>query len=153
MEMEKRLRRLEKANRVQFILLALMGAYISIGYVNAATQPKKIVADSIVTHELAVVDEVGPSRITMSVSKDGGNTLAFVDTKGDQTMSLGLLATGQPDICLADDYTCRITLGESFRDNNKRELNIELRDRNGKTIWMPETRNPLSMRDLRENYP
>lgn len=146
MDIEKRLRRLERANRMLFALLLIAVAGSTIGYVKAAGSPDKIVADSIVTRHLRVVSQYGKQGAEIFVGDDGSVGLDFTDTNGKQTLSLYSEPGpgGSPSICLGDQHTCRVIIGYVYRGNHP-ELNFQLRDKDGKPIWMPNVENPYAL--------
>lgn len=153
MDIEQRVRRLEITNRVLSALVLITVAGATVGYVKAAGSPGRIVADSVVTHSLKVINPYGKQGVEIAVGNDGMVGLDFTDTNGRQT--LGLLAdpAGSPILCLDGQHTCRVAIGLVYRHNCP-ELNIQLRDESGHTIWMPgvvnrftPTRTPQSIID------
>jgi hypothetical protein len=142
MDIEERLRRLEWKNRLYSILLAIIGAYAGIGYVGAEDHTAKVVADSVVTRSLSVVNAYGKHGVKIDVGDSGIVSLGLYNVKGKSTISLFNEADGLPSICLEDGNTCRIVIGEVYR-GTKPEFSLQLRDKNGEPIWMPETPNPF----------
>lgn len=143
MDIEKRLRRLEWTNRVLFALVLIAVAGATTGYVKAARSPGKIVADSVVTRSLKVVNPYGKQGVEIAVGDDGMVGLDFTDTSGRQTLGLLSDPAGSPTICLDDQHTCRVAIGYVSRHNCP-ELNLQLRNKNGDPIWMPKTVNPFT---------
>ena len=143
MDIEKRLRRLELTNRllIALVLIALAGA--TTGYVKAARSPGTIVADSVVTHSLRVVNSYGKQGVEIAVGDDGMVGLDFTDSSGRQTLGLLSDPAGSPTICLDDQHTCRVAIGLIYRDNCP-ELNIQLRNKDGAPIWTPKIVNPFT---------
>lgn len=143
MDIENRLRRLERRNRCLLILLALIVGYEATSYVNAGEHPQRIIADSVQTHSLSVVNPYGKQAVTIEVGDTGMVSLGVSDAEGQETIGLLSTPSGEPSICLAYGGKCRIVIGEVYRGNQP-ELSMQLRDKNGHSIWMPETANAFS---------
>ena len=144
MDIEKRLRRLELTNRLLFALVLIAVAGATTGYVKAARSPGKIVADSVVTRSLKVVNPAyGKQGIELFAAEDGSVGLIFTGYDGKQTLGLYADPAGSPSMCLDDKHTCRIVIGSVDR-NNCPELNIQLRNKDGAPIWTPKIVNPFT---------
>lgn len=143
MDIEKRIRKLEFTNRLllALALIAVVGA--TTGYVKADRPVRKITADSVVTHSLTVVNQLGKQSAKIFVGDDGSVGLNFYGTSGKLNLSIYSDPAGSPSICLGDRHTCRLAIGYVFR-NNCPELSFQLRDENGKSIWMPSTVNQFT---------
>jgi hypothetical protein len=147
MDIEKRLKRLERTNRLLLLLLVITAItfWCTAGRnVNAAQQPVNIVANSIETHSLAVVNPTGKQGVKIAVGDDGMVSLEMTDVNGKE--SIGLLSdpSGKPSICLAYQNVCRVVIGDVYRAN-QRELSVQLRNSAGDPIWMPATQNPMAV--------
>lgn len=144
---ENRLKRLERANRFLLLLIAAMAVAlwsVAAGHVSAAQNPQNIVANSIKTHSLSVVNPTGKQAVTIAVGDDGMVSLGMTDVNGKETIGLLTEANGEPSICLAyKGSVCRIVIGEVQR-GNQREFSIQLRNADGKPGWMPATANPVA---------
>ncbi len=144
MDLETRVQRLERTNRLLLVLLLVTGAYSVIGRASAASDPKKIVADSVETRSLAVVNPYGKQALRISVSDDGMVGLGLSDVSGKEALSLLLTSAGEPSVCVGyHDSPCRIVIGDVSRDH-RRELSIQLRDEKGNPIWTPPVSNPYN---------
>lgn len=143
MNIERRLRRLEFTNRMLFVLLLIAGAGTTIGYVKAAGSPGRIVADSIVTRHLRIVNPTGKQSAEIFVGDDGSVGLNFYGTNGKLTLGVYSDPAGSPTICLDDQHTCRVAIGLVYRDNCP-ELNVQLRNNRGHSIWMPNVVNHVT---------
>jgi hypothetical protein len=146
MDIETRFKRLERANRLLLLLLAIAAvgfwSAMSGHNVNAAQRPRNIVANSIETHSLAVVNPTGKQGVKIAVGDDGMVSLEMTDVNGKE--SIGLLSgpDGKPSICLAYRNVCRVIFGEVYRGNQS-EMSVQLRDHDANPIWMPVTPNPI----------
>lgn len=146
MDIETRLKRVERTNRLLLLLVAIAAiAFWSVasgGNVNAAQQPVNIVANSIKTRSLDVVNPTGRQGVKIAVGDDGMVSLEMTDVNGKE--SIGLLSDpdGKPSICLAYRNVCRVVIGDVYR-GNQREMSVQLRNRDAHPIWMPTTPNPL----------
>lgn len=150
MDIETRLRRLERTNRFLLLLLiiaigiAWYSAWTANSHVSAAQHPANIVANSIETRSLSVVNPTGKQGLYVSVGDDGIVTLLITDAKGEETIGLGSVNTvGEPSICLAYRNVCRVVIGDVYR-GNQREFSVQLRDKDGNPVWMPATENPVA---------
>lgn len=143
MDIERRIRRLEWTNRLLFASLLMVAAYAATGFVDAAAPAGKIVADSVVTHALHVVSPYGKQSFDVEIGDSGVVDVALNGSDGKSTLNLLLEADGSPSMCVSDGHTCRIVIGSVSR-NNQREISIQLRDKNGHTIWMPDVANPYT---------
>lgn len=141
MEIEKRIRRLEWTNRALLasVLIVVVGA--ATGYVKAATSPEKVIANSVTTQSLSVVNPYGKQGFYVKVDKSGRVSAELRDANGKTTLRLLSTVSGEPSICLSDSHTCRVVIGSVIRAG-QRELSIQLRNKNGHMIWMPGVNNP-----------
>lgn len=145
MDIESRLRRLERINGLLIVLLitAAITLWFTAGSnVSAAVQPGKIVAKAIETRSLAVVNPTGKQGVKIAVGDDGMVSIGMTDVSGKGTVSLLSDPDGKPSICLAYRNVCRVVIGDVYR-GNQREFNVELRDKAGNSIWMPNIANPV----------
>jgi hypothetical protein len=147
MDFENRLKRLEWMNR---FLIGLLSAVLIVawstasGHVNGASRTSKVVANSVVTHSLTVDNSTGKQAVTVDVGDDGMVSIGMTDVNGKETIGFLVDSAGNPSICLADKGTpCRIVIGDVYR-GSQRELNIQLRDKDGTSVWMPPTANPIA---------
>lgn len=148
MDIETRLRRLERTNCLLLFLLAVTAIafwWTASGHVSAAQQPTNIVANSVETHSLIVDNpSYGKQAFKVTVGDDGIVTLLITDVKGEETIGLGSVnPVGEPSICLAYRNVCRVVLGDVYRGNQE-EMSVQLRDKAGNPIWMPATANPVA---------
>lgn len=150
MEIEGRLRKLERTNRllVAVTLAALLAAAWTAvtGHANAEGHTGRIVADSIETRSLTVDNPAyGKQTLRVTVSDDGMVTLLVTDVKGEATFSLGSVnPVGEPSVCLDYRGVCRVAIGAVYR-RDQPEFSIQLRDKHGRTIWMPRTVNRYTL--------
>jgi hypothetical protein len=148
MDIEARLKRLERTNRLLLLLLAIAAITFwrtaSSLHVDAAPQPGDIVASSIETRSLAVVNPTGKQGVKIAVGDDGMVSLEMTDVNGRE--SIGLLSDpdGKPSVCLAYRNVCRVVIGDVYR-GSQREISVQLRSRDGKPIWMPAAPNPIAV--------
>jgi len=115
----------------------------AIGHVDAAGHSRKIVAESIETRSLAVVSPYGKQRLTIDVGDSGMVGLGINDVNGKESISLLSAPSGEPSICLAYEGRCRVVIGDVYR-GNQREFSVQLRDKAGNPVWMPDTANPVT---------
>ena len=87
MDIETRLRRLELTNRLLLTLLLLIAVYSTIGKVNAEGHPRRIIADSVETHSLSVVNPYGKQGVTIDVGDSGMVGLGFSDVQTESNRS------------------------------------------------------------------
>jgi hypothetical protein len=147
MDIEQRLKRLERTNRLLLLLLAIAAITLwctTGGHVNAAQRPANIVANSIETRSLAVVNPTGKQGVKIEVGDDGMVSVEMTDVNGKE--SIGLLSdpSGKPSICLAYQSVCRVVIGDVYRAS-QRELSVQLRDNAGDPIWMPAIQNSMAV--------
>ena len=145
MDIERRLKRVEWTNHLSLVLLII--AVIALWHnssndVNAANHPGDIVANSIETRSLAVVNPTGKQGVTIAVGDDGMVSIGMTDVNGKGTISLLADPDGKPSICLAYRNVCRVVIGDVYR-GNQREFSVQLRDKAGNAVWMPEAGNPV----------
>lgn len=148
MDIENRLKRLERTNRLLLFLLAIAAIAFwctASDHVSAAQHPANIVADSVETHSLTVDNpSYGKQALRVTVGDDGIVTLLITDVKGEETIGLGSVnSVGEPSICLGYRNVCRVVIGDVYRGNQE-ELSVQLRDKVGNPIWMPATANPVA---------
>jgi len=141
MNFESRLKRLEWTNRFLLVLLPIVWC-AAISHVNADSRPRKIVADSIETGSLAVVNPTGKQGVKIEVGDSGMVSLEMTDVTGKESIGLLSVPSGEPSICLAYEGKCRVVIGDVYREN-QRELSVQLRDKAGSAVWMPGTANPV----------
>lgn len=147
MDIESRLKKLERTNRVLiaalFGVLAATATTAVVGHVHAQGRARKIVADSIETRSLAVVNPTGKQGVKIAVGDDGMVSIGMTDVSGKGTVSLLSDPDGKPSICLAYRNVCRVVIGDVYR-GDQRELSIQLRNSSGNPVWMPATPNPIA---------
>ena len=147
MNIESRLKRLERTNRFLFALLfviLLVGAgSVTNRQVDAKGRTSRIVADSIETRSLTVDDPAyGKQALRVTVGDNGTVTLSITDVKGKETFGVGSVnPVGEPTLCLGYRGVCRVAIGAVER-GDRPEFSVELRDKHGRTIWMSKTPNP-----------
>ena len=118
--------------------------YVTINKANAEAHPRKIIADSVETHSLSVVNPYGKQGVEIHVGDTGFVTLDMLDTQGRESISLLTTPSPEPSICLGYKGKCRIAIGDVYR-GDQRQMSIQLRAKDGKTVvWMPETTNPFT---------
>ena len=142
MDIETRLRKLEWMNRVLITLLVVCAGYTTMIYLHSEEESRSVTADSIQTRSLSVVNTYGKQGFKIDTGDSGTVALTFSGTKGKITVGLVISPSGDPNFCLFYAGVCRIALGEVYR-SNQRELSIQLNDKEGHPIWMPETPNPF----------
>lgn len=69
-------------------------------------------------------------------------TLALTNPQGKQTIALGTDPSRLPAVRVGTGGPCRVILGDVDR-GRAREMSLQLRDKNGRAIWMPQARNAL----------
>ena len=148
MNTENRLKRLERINVFLLFFLAIMAItfWCTVSsHVNAAEHSSVIVANSIETRSLAVVNPTGKQGVKVAVGDDGMVSIGMMDVNGKETIGLLTEANGEPSICLASKGSvCRIIIGE-VQKGNQREFSVQLRDKAGNPVWMPTTTNPVTI--------
>jgi hypothetical protein len=146
MDIENRLKRLERANGLLLLLLAITAIAFwctASSHVSAAQHPADIVANSIETRSLAVVNPTGKQGVKMAVGNDGMVSIGMTDVNGKLTVSLLSDPDGKPSICLSYRNVCRVVIGDVYREN-QREFSVQLRNKAGNSVWMPATTNPIA---------
>lgn len=144
MDIEKRVRKLEFTNRILFALMLIAMAGATVGYVKAAGSPTKLFVNSVVTHSLEVVNPAyGKQRAEIFAGYDGSVGINFYSTDGKLTLGIYSDPAGSPTVCLDDQHTCRVALGLVYRHNCP-ELNFQIRNGSGDSIWMPKVVNPFT---------
>jgi hypothetical protein len=146
MNVEDRLKRLERTNGLLLLLLAITAITFwctASSHVSAAQHPGDIVARSIETRSLSVVNPTGKQGVKIEAGDDGMVTIAMTDVSGKQTISLLSDPDGKPSVCLAYRNACRVVIGDVYR-KNQREFSIQLRNKTGDSVWMPATANPVA---------
>jgi hypothetical protein len=146
MDVESRLKRLERTNRLLVTLLVLFVVVVGFNIgsrVDAATSTEKkdIVANSVTTRSLAVVNPTGKQVVKIEVDDDGMVGVGVADADGEETIDLLSDPSGTPSICLSYHHVCRIVIGDVYR-GNQREFSVQLRNKDKKTVWMPGVANP-----------
>jgi hypothetical protein len=147
MDLENRLRRLERTNRLLLVLLAITATTFvcaaSDHGARLAQRPATIVADSVVTRSLAVVNPTGKQGLRIAVGDDGMVVLGITDAKGKETIGLISEPDANPTLCFAYRKVCRVVIGGVYRGLQP-EMSVQLRDSLGHPIWMPGAANPLA---------
>ncbi len=146
MEIENRIKRLERTNGLLMLLLAITAIAFwcnASRRVSAAQHPEDIVANSIETRSLAVVNPTGKQGVKIAVGDDGMVSIGMTDVNGKLTVSLLSDPDGKPSICLSYRNVCRVVIGDVYREN-QREFSVQLRDKAGNPVWMPATANPVA---------
>lgn len=143
MDIEVRLKRVERMNR---LLLALLLVTLGTAAASHAHSKRtgKIVANSVVTHSLDVINPTGKQAVHLFAGKDGMVGIEMTTTDGKEAVGLATSPSGQPTLCLSYHDVCRVAIGAVYRINTP-EMSIQLRGPGGHTIWMPTTSNPFSL--------
>jgi hypothetical protein len=141
MDIERRIKRLEYTNRVLWTLFLLTFGILSTNYAGAANKRTDITANSIKTSSLFVANRYGKQGVHIEAGDSGLVSLTITDANGKQSVALLSDPSGRPMVCLSYGGKCRLALGDVYRGDN-RELNFQLRDKQGKIIWMPDALNP-----------
>jgi hypothetical protein len=113
-----------------------------MSHVSADSRPRNIVADSVETRSLAVINPTGKQGVKIAVGDSGMVSLEMTDVNGKESIGLLSTSSGEPVICLAYNGKCRVVIGDVYR-GNQREFSVQLRDKAGNAVWMPEAGNPV----------
>lgn len=146
MNIDERLRRLQRRNRILFVLLLIAGAGILAGYVKASDPANHIIVGSVVTHTLEVDSPRGLQGFEIGVGDDGLESVALSGVNGKSFVQL--LAEpgpgGSPSLCVTDGHACRIVAGYIASAYRQDQMSVQLRNKDYKPVWMPKTVNPYT---------
>ena len=142
MDIESRIRRLEWTNRSLIFLLSIaLILWMTAGHVSAGSSAKRIVADAVETRSLSVVNPTGKQGVKIAVGDSGMVSIEMTDVNGREALGLLSVSSGEPSLCLAYQGKCRVVIGDVYR-GTQHEFSVQLRDKAGNSVWMPETANP-----------
>ena len=138
MDIETRLRRLERTNRVLWAMLLLAVCIASTGYAVAAGRGKNLKVDSVTTHALYVTNPYGKHGVTITTGDTGYATIGMTNPDGGGVLSLQSDPAGNATLCVAFHGVCRVLLGALVRGKSP-EMTVELWDAEGKTVAYSST--------------
>jgi len=141
MDIEHRIKRLERTNHALWVLLLLTAGIWTASHARAANKGPDIIANSIRTKSLYVTNPYGKQGVQLEVGDSGIVSLTITDPNGKQSIALLSDPSGRPIMCLYFQGKCRLALGDVYRGDS-RELNLQLRGGDGQIVWMPDARNP-----------
>src|ERR1035441_9168675 len=95
MDIESRLKRLEWTNRFLFVLLPIVWC-AAMSHVSADSRPRNIVADSVETRSLAVINPTGKQGVKIAVGDSGMVRLEMTDVNGKESIGLLSTSSGEP---------------------------------------------------------
>jgi hypothetical protein len=138
MDLEGRIFRLERSNR---ILSAALGAVVIVAAVvvlGGAASDHRITADHIDAHSITVLSPDGKNRVEVFATSDGFAGLGLAGLDGEPTVTMMVSPSGVPSLCLSDKTTCRVVLGDvSGARNGSGSIipSIQTRDAAGEAVW------------------
>lgn len=146
MELEKKLHKLEVANRVLFGLLFFVVLAAATSYVYAAGEKPEVSADSVTAHALYVVrPSYGKQGVKIIAHKNGSVTFTMVGYHGEGLIRMEVNAAGKPTLCLSDGKVCRVSAGyirvrKMTSGKSGYTYTFALRDTKGHVIWTPKVK-------------
>jgi hypothetical protein len=138
MNLEERIARLERSNR---LLGAALGALVLVAAVvvlGGAASDRRITADHIDAHSITVLSPDGKNRVDIYASSDGFAGIGLAGLDGKATATMMVLPSGVPSLCLTDKTTCRVVLGDVSGARNGSGLaipSIQTRNAAGEAVW------------------
>ncbi len=141
MDIESRIKRLERTNRALWAMLFILVVIAFTGYAGAASKGQDITANTIRTKSLTVTNRYGKQGLQIETGDSGMVSLTITDASGKQSIGILSDSSGRPQVCLSYGGKCRLALGDVYRGDG-REVNVQLRDQQGQNVWMPDARNP-----------
>jgi hypothetical protein len=131
MNLEERVLRLERANRVLALTSGVVVLVLGVVLLTGAAGERRI-ADHIDARSVNVLSPSGKSRVELFAQDDGFAGVSIAGIDGKATATLVVLPSGVPNLCFSDTKTCRVVIGNVA---GSEALSIQTRTASGETVW------------------
>ena len=138
MELEQRVARLERRNRILLTLIGMLAAAVIFSALRPTIQD---IPDEVVARSIRVVGDAGNNEATLAATADGFVTLSLRDLLGDQRFVIMMIPSGKVGLHWFGGQRGRLDIGV-IDDGQGEEFSLALKDRNGTVLWEPPVRNP-----------
>ncbi len=138
MNLEERIARLERSNRVLGGLLGAVVLVAALVVLAGAASDRRITAEHIDAHSITVLSPDGKNRVDVYATSDGFAGIGLAGLDGKSTATMMVLPSGVPSLCLSDKTTCRVVLGDvsGARNGSGSDMpSLQTRNAAGEAVW------------------